>query len=478
MKIEKQIKQKIEKEKITCNSCKEEYEDLTDLVTNPENKATYLCMTCYNETYVRCENCTEEILKEDSHFVSLRYNEGEYCQTCYDDLFNECLECGHVDLTENNLRAPDGTIYCSNHFNDYCCSCYGCGDILWNDGDAYTSNDESYCESCYNEKNTDWESDSTQNEIRGELTKEYRFNKLIGIELEVEGLNEIKNGSLTIPTEITKSWNLKQDGSLTESGGIEFTTCRLSGNAIKEEVERLTTWLNEKTNATISKNCGYHLHINCKDITDTQVRQVFLVYNQIMPYLRLMVSPSRRNNEYCSQIYFEDAILDDTNVKRYSDSKFTTDRYRDLNLCSLQKYGTIEIRLHQGTINAEKILNWVKINLEIYNYATKIDIKRAINFKGSIKSLLNILRHDVKLQNYYKKRVIEFEMNNEHPLLKDFIKIGERTELKILNTKDNIRTLENRGSYKKNTVENIFENFNSMVSFPNEIIEKPKWELV
>ena len=46
-------------------------------------------------------------------------------------------------------------------------------------------------------------------------------------------------------------------------------------------------------------------------------------------------------------------------VRAFSD--YVNDRYYGTNLCALQKYGTIEFRYHSGTVDAEKIIAWVRI---------------------------------------------------------------------------------------------------------------------
>jgi hypothetical protein len=41
------------------------------------------------------------------------------------------------------------------------------------------------------------------------------------------------------------------------------------------------------------------------------------------------------------------------------------DRYRALNFNAYAKYGTVEVRQHQGTLNADKIINWVKFGQSV-----------------------------------------------------------------------------------------------------------------
>jgi len=44
------------------------------------------------------------------------------------------------------------------------------------------------------------------------------------------------------------------------------------------------------------------------------------------------------------------------------------DRYHWLNLDSIDKHGTIEIRLHSSTLDANKVCNWVKAHLRFVDW--------------------------------------------------------------------------------------------------------------
>jgi hypothetical protein len=60
---------------------------------------------------------------------------------------------------------------------------------------------------------------------------------------------------------------------------------------------------------------------------------------KVLPLMLKMVSESRRNNQFCRPVM--------SNMRTA------------INLASLRKHGTIEVRLHQGSTNFEKISNWI-----------------------------------------------------------------------------------------------------------------------
>jgi hypothetical protein len=66
-----------------------------------------------------------------------------------------------------------------------------------------------------------------------------------------------------------------------------------------------------------------------------------------------MVPSSRKSNRYC---------------RVQTDPDFSTqarDRYVGINPVSYDKHKTIEVRIHSGSINSEKINNWIKLLVSI-----------------------------------------------------------------------------------------------------------------
>lgn len=102
-----------------------------------------------------------------------------------------------------------------------------------------------------------------------------------------------------------------------------------------------------KNGAKVNASCGLHVHIDCR------ARNWRVVYDRLYKakhWLYACVAPSRANNSY---------------AKPPSAEPNMGDRYTAINATSAVKHGTIEVRLHHGTTNAKKILNWVRLLLAI-----------------------------------------------------------------------------------------------------------------
>ena len=143
-----------------------------------------------------------------------------------------------------------------------------------------------------------------------------------------------------------------------------------------------------------------------------------------------MVSKSRGVNTYCEKLgrkYYglnDEAILNlKTNtdlkkllyetknykrIKRLTKEHHNNKRYAWLNLHSVFYRGTLEIRLHNGTIDAQKIKNWFNIHLTILEFLKGIKNPETIyNLPKNEKFFLSLF--DEETQKYIKNRWVKFE---------------------------------------------------------------------
>jgi hypothetical protein len=85
------------------------------------------------------------------------------------------------------------------------------------------------------------------------------------------------------------------------------------------------------------------------------------------------VSRSRRarNSSWCQPTPFTDAVERATTIDRVIREANPNGRYAKLNLTAYHTHGTVEFRQHQGTTNAQKIENWVKLCLRMVAHAAR-----------------------------------------------------------------------------------------------------------
>lgn len=99
----------------------------------------------------------------------------------------------------------------------------------------------------------------------------------------------------------------------------------------------------------VNKSCGLHVHFDLRNTqTNSEREDVYQKLYHALPLLYSIVPPSRRHNQYCRK-----------NTKNKPEYKGT--RYKAINATAYYKHHTFEIRLFNGTIQASKIINWIKL---------------------------------------------------------------------------------------------------------------------
>lgn len=156
---------------------------------------------------------------------------------------------------------------------------------------------------------------------------------------------------------------------------------------IKEVLTKVCNVL-KKHNATVNDTCGLHIHL------DARRQNKDAMFNNLVNSQRLlysMVPRSRFTNTFCKP---NDYLLP---MCEYDD------RYFGVNPQSYKKYKTIEIRLHSGTVNAEKILNFVEL-LQKIGYS-----KTHVNMVEYLTDLTNVVNLSDSLLSYVTERVNKFK---------------------------------------------------------------------
>jgi len=192
-------------------------------------------------------------------------------------------------------------------------------------------------------------------------------DRTYGVEIEmmvpcngVELANKLQQAGLTASFEgythrITRYWKVVTDGSI--SGSIpagyfayELVSPILKGDAGLEEIRKVCEVL-ASLNAKVNKSCGLHIHHKSDGIGRARMINLVNFYKKAEAQLDKMMAPSRRTgNRYC---------------RTMKDHTPYSDRYFKVNLRSYQLYGTIEFRHHHGTVEFEKISNWIDLTQRI-----------------------------------------------------------------------------------------------------------------
>jgi Putative amidoligase enzyme len=154
----------------------------------------------------------------------------------------------------------------------------------------------------------------------------------------------------------------------------------------KEQIVRdICKFLHKK--AYVNKSCGTHVHFDMRHVDENEALLYGAKIGCCVKALKFILPTWRRNNQYCDKTInsFNEGNGDGHN------------RYAFVNMMAYKKYKTIEVRGHSGTLNAEKILNWIKICETIMYSKKNISV-------GNVKELIKNYKFSPKLSSFIKKR--------------------------------------------------------------------------
>ena len=169
-------------------------------------------------------------------------------------------------------------------------------------------------------------------------------------------------------------WKLETDSSATSgmanagprpnNQGGELVSPVLAGEAGLEEVRKVMQAL-RSVNAKVDRRHGMHVHLGVADITGDNRARLFTNYKQMQKTLFKLVATYRQHNHYCTPV--SAMRLDDwANASRFS--RGISGSHSDaMNVENIRRIGTIEMRMHQGTLNGKKATEWVKLLVAFFD---------------------------------------------------------------------------------------------------------------
>ncbi len=252
--------------------------------------------------------------------------------------------------------------------------------------------------------------------------------KKFGIELEIiapintiEMASKLRAKGIDVGCEgynhsVSRRWKIVSDASVAGDSvnryAMEVVSPILEGQAGLEEVEKILEALRD-SGATVNKSCGMHVHHNAEDFTLQTMKNLIKIYWVAEEQIDSFMPRSRRGfaPQWIKSLKFfigdKKAVWDTINncksIRDLSDEIYRGDRYFKLNIQSYFRQQSVEFRQHSGTIETDKVINWVKLTAGIVAEA---------NWEGSIRSnykASNVakLAKDRVVTAFYKKRALE-----------------------------------------------------------------------
>jgi hypothetical protein len=319
----------------------------------------------------------------------------------------ECLHCPSCGARTDDLCADCGD--CPN-----CCAC---------------DRDEMPYESSY----------SRTEVFRGEPSQ--RYPRYIGVEIECMLSNLTRRDYVAF----AKRWNagITSDGSIRNDPGThecEHVTSPARGNAFVTQIKE-TCEILHKQGAQVNKTCGLHVHVDARDYDTGNILAFARLYSRVEKTMYAMVARARRTNDFskawgpaladvhttsegrCSAMdvdepltkrekaldiatYGSESHAQSCKLGRRKDSS----RYHGLNFNALACHGTIEFRLHHGTVNHTKIAMWAAVCSALVEYAKGHSEAEIQSLRGTPAEILDKVVSDAEVSAWCRKRRAHFDI--------------------------------------------------------------------
>lgn len=360
-----------------------------------------------------CECCDRHCSCWYCKACSERHGEDDYqcpcCEVC--ERSCECWTCEHCGERFRGAR------YSPCERCERCTDCCEC------------CNDIPYCERRAKPRHAKCASERRTN----------RSRRLIGVEIEVHH-NKRDDASALWDYCDDNNVSVVEDGSL-PSTGYELNTVPCAGDHFIQHIAVLGEHL-ARAGATVTSVCGLHCHVDASDFTFYDMRRLVMLYAKVESAMFAMMPTTRRDSSYCQpcgMLYSNgltgvykskaakamlignvyggagDAYIG-RDFKHLRQSKRGSARYHALNVHSWLFRGTIEFRLHTGTVSSRKIIAWGMLCASILDAAmrmTEAEINAITTDTLNARiALLCFIAPTDSVRDYIRERIATHESNS------------------------------------------------------------------
>jgi len=482
----------MEKENIKiCDKCGNEINIDEDGYYYDENRDIYVCDDCFDDYYIKCEDCGEVVEKEDAFYID---SEDKWvCDSCLENNYERCECCDeYFDCDDMHYVENYGSVCDSCINNGDFVSCEDCGDIYYIDDMYYNDYDECwYCSRCQEDHCTgeiydyhgfdDWTFYKGKNEENAPY--------FIGKEIELDPKRyEYNNNLKDVLNTMRKYINAvgMHDGSLSSSG-VEIVSHPESWKYLQEKKEDYRKFFEEieRLGYGDDGHCGLHFHVSRP--SDDVISKIIVILESFKDEIKKL---SRREGDFSWSHFLTDSGDKTQRMKyqsiKYLKDKYTKeghDRYLALNLCNRN---TIEFRFFNGANNFEEYWGALQFIHNIMEVALD-DTKDVNNVNWSDLIVGDELIAQAKKQgvygiNKYAKDTTDLlekiekareDMTKEiKKTLKNFIKyISKELEEKklVIMNKNDIYAIERTGQEFLNNLNNDLNYLHRLTNLYNDI---------
>lgn len=347
-----------------------------------------------DSTYGVCSMCDSSLLDNMGVFVGACNGEVAICTECM-HCEHTCEHCHSVISTIANLVTQNGRHYCK------ACSqksqrCNLCNKIFFQSDDSLQfGSREAYCDECTEgmltrrRKAPSRRLSATSNTY---TVSKLNIKRLVGLESEV-----VMDPHTDIPNRIRDYWSIVRDTSITPQG-LEFVSPPIAGDAVLDALEILSE--NITPVCTLNDSCGFHVHVDAADLSSSDVAHFLKLFLALQNHIYSIVQNTRSRLHHSKKLpmvnFNPDSVSSNTQLaklwyhdiadQRITFGKYNESRYRGLNLHSLYVHGTIEFRMHEGSLDPDDCSRFSELCHHLVN-AGKILSRKKRGFRA-LKRLL------------------------------------------------------------------------------------------
>jgi hypothetical protein len=208
--------------------------------------------------------------------------------------------------------------------------------------------------------------------IRGEVAA--ALEAVLGYHIHMTGYHGNICVTCRQPVSGYTQWKLETDSSATQgmsnagaepwNQGGELVSPVLKGAAGLREIEKVMAAL-RSVGAKVDRRHGMHVHLGVADIMGDNRARLFRNYKQAQNTLFRLVAKSRQNNTYCRKLAEFD--IEQRAIAAECNYPMRGSHTDSMNISNIGRIGTIEMRMHQGTLSGKKATEWVKLLIAFFD---------------------------------------------------------------------------------------------------------------
>jgi hypothetical protein len=125
----------------------------------------------------------------------------------------------------------------------------------------------------------------------------------------------------------------------------------------------------------VNRHCGYHAHFDMENEEWQALRSIAYAYLLTQNLWMQLVSENRSRNSYCGRVDYADTeVIGINSAKDWDYFVGERDRFEFINWRAYLVHGSMEIRLHDASLDAPAINNWVMIHARFIDHVKELSL--------------------------------------------------------------------------------------------------------